>query len=310
MDSSSEADLIKAAAPQAHPAMSVDAPRAPMQRSYAHEVELPQNQDAKIYESCVGGCGSILGFLGMCLPCCCCCCNPFRTVEQGNVGLITKFGRYYKSVDPGLWKVNILTEKLNTVEIKIQIEAIPQQTVMSKDNVLILIDSVLFWEVVEPFTAAFAVADVRKAIVERTQTTMRHIIGTRTLQDCIENRETIAHEIQEIIAEPARAWGVKIESMLIKDLQFSKELQETLSSAAKQRRIGESKVILAQAEVESAKLMREASDILNTPAAMQIRYLETLSSMSKNSGTKVIFMPTNSAMGSNDLVKAQVLENM
>ncbi|KAJ1540002.1 hypothetical protein HK405_012167, partial [Cladochytrium tenue] len=94
--------------------------------------------------------------------------------------------------------------------------------------------------------------------------------------------------------EPARAWGVKIESILIKDMQFSKELQETLSAAAKQKRIGESKVIIAQAEVESAKLMREASDILNTPAAMQIRYLETLTSMAKAAGTKVIFMPTSS----------------
>ena len=82
-----------------------------------------------------------------------------------------------------------------------------------------------------------------------------------------------------------------MESILLKDLRFSNELLESLSSAAKQKRIGESKVIAAQAEVNAAKLMREASDILNTPAAMQIRYLETLVSMAKSAGTKVIFMP-------------------
>ncbi|KAJ3166810.1 hypothetical protein HK101_011861 [Irineochytrium annulatum] len=234
-------------------------------------------------------------------------------VDQGFVGLISRFGRYYRSVDPGLWRINVLTEKIRTIEVKIQIETIPQQIVMTKDNVLIHIDSVIFWEVVDPSTAAFAVNDVRKALIERTQTTMRHIIGTRALQDCIEHRDSIAGEIQEIIAGPAKDWGVKIESMLIKDMQFSADLQETLSAAAKQKRIGESKIILARAEVESAKLMREASDILNTPAAMQIRYLETMLSMAKSSGTKVIFMPTSDtseSSGVKKLIQAQVLENM
>lgn len=115
----------------------------------------------------------------------------------------------------------------------------------------------------------------------------------RVLQELIENREAIGEEIQEVIAEPASAWGVKVESVLIKDISFSKELQESLSSAAQAKRIAEAKVIGAQAEVDSAKLMRAAADILNTPAAMQIRYLETMSTMAKGSNTKVIFMPTS-----------------
>lgn len=100
--------------------------------------------------------------------------------------------------------------------------------------------------------------------------------------------------ILDIITPVANSWGIKVESILLKDLRFSQDLQETLSSAAKQKRIGESKVIAAQAEVESAKLMREASDILNTPAAMQIRYLETLQTMAKSANSKVIFMPGES----------------
>lgn len=79
--------------------------------------------------------------------------------------------------------------------------------------------------------------------------------------------------------------------MLIKDMVFSQELQETLSAAAKQKRVGESKVIQAQAEVQAAKLMRQAADVLATPAAMQIRYLDTMASMARTSGSKVIFMP-------------------
>jgi hypothetical protein len=110
----------------------------------------------------------------------------------------------------------------------------------------------------------------------------------------------------------------KIESILIKDISFTKELQESLSSAAQAKRVGESKVIAAKAEVDSAKLMREASEILNTPAAMQIRYLETMASMSRNPGTKVIFMPSASsgpAVGAGQSfglspVQACIYENM
>jgi regulator of protease activity HflC (stomatin/prohibitin superfamily) len=84
---------------------------------------------------------------------------------------------------------------------------------------------------------------------------------------------------------------VKVESFLLKDIQFSQELQENLSAAAKQKRIGAGKVIAAQAEVEAARLMKEASDILSTKAAMQIRYLDTIKQMAKHAQGKIIFMP-------------------
>ncbi|KAJ3009082.1 UNVERIFIED_CONTAM: hypothetical protein HDU68_002842 [Siphonaria sp. JEL0065] len=224
-----------------------------LQRSYQHEIPLQDTSQNKIYE----GCTNITGDF----------------------------------VDPGLVRVNVYSEKLQRVEIKVNIQPIPQQVVMTKDNVSIAIDSVIYWEIVDPYIATFLVSNVRKALMERTQTTLRHVIGTRNLQDSIENRDNVAHDILSIIQEPARSWGVKVESILIKDIQFSADLQESLAAAAKQKRIGESKVIIARAEVESAKLMREAADVLNTKAAMQIRYLETLAGISAHPGTKVIFMP-------------------
>ena len=97
--------------------------------------------------------------------------------------------------------------------------------------------------------------------------------------------------IREIIEETALKWGVEVESMLIKDLIFSQELQDSLSMAAQSKRTGEAKVIAARAEVESAKLMRQAADILSSAPAMQIRYLEAMQAMAKSSQSKVIFMP-------------------
>ena len=206
--------------------------------------------------------------------------------------MISHFGKYYKSVDPGLYKINRLCENLERVDIRIQIQEIPRQYIMTQDNVGLNIDSVLYWHVVDPYVATYLVQNVSKALVERTQTTLRQVLGSRTLQNCIDSRDAIAHEIESLISGPAKSWGVLIESILIKDLLFTAELTENLSAAAKAKRLGESKVIQAQAEVDSARLMREASDILNTPAAMQIRYLETLNVIARNAERKVIFMPS------------------
>jgi len=162
---------------------------------------------------------------------------------------------------------------------------------MTKDNVTLNLTSVIYYHITSPHKAAFGISNVRQALVERTQTTLRHVIGARVLQDVIERREEIAQSIGEIIEDVAGGWGVQVESMLIKDIIFSNDLQDSLSMAAQAKRIGESKVIAARAEVESAKLMRQAADILSSAPAMQIRYLEAMQAMAKTANSKVIFLP-------------------
>src|SRR3569833_83885 len=168
---------------------------------------------------------------------------------------------------------------------------VPKQVCMTKDNVTLHLTSVIYYHIVSPHKAAFGIANVRQALIERTQTTLRHVVGARVLQDVIERREEIAQSIGEIIEDVAAGWGVQVESMLIKDIVFSQELQESLSMAAQSKRIGESKIIAAKAEVESAKLMRQAADILSSAPAMQIRYLEAMQAMAKSANSKVIFLP-------------------
>jgi len=162
---------------------------------------------------------------------------------------------------------------------------------MTKDNVTVQLTSVIYYHIVAPHKAAFGISNVRQALIERTQTTLRHVVGARVLQDVIERREEIASSIGEIIEDVAAGWGVQVESMLIKDIIFSTELQDSLSMAAQSKRIGESKIIAAKAEVESAKLMRQAADILSSAPAMQIRYLEAMQAMAKTANSKVIFLP-------------------
>ncbi|KAJ4190902.1 hypothetical protein NW755_005114 [Fusarium falciforme] len=241
--------------------------------------------------------GVVIGTMGA-IPCCIICPNPFKEVHQGNVGLVTKFGKFYKAVDPGLVNINPLSEKIIQIDVKIQTAEVPEQICMTKDNVTLRLTSVIYYHIVAPHKAAFGINNVRQALMERTQTTLRHVVGARVLQDVIERREEIAQSIGEIIEDVAAGWGVQVESMLIKDIVFSQELQESLSMAAQSKRIGESKIIAAKAEVESAKLMRQAADILSSAPAMQIRYLEAMQAMAKSANSKVIFLPAaNQTMG-------------
>ena len=179
------------------------------------------------------------------------------------MGLVTRFGRFSRAVDPGLVCINPLSETLIQVDVKIQIVEVPKQICMTRDNVSLQLTSVIYYRINSPHKAAFGISNIRQALVERTQTTLRHVIGARNLQDVIERREEIATDIRAIVEETASGWGVDVESMLIKDIIFSQELQDSLSMAAQSKRTGEAKIIAARAEVESAKLMRQAADILS-----------------------------------------------
>ncbi|KAL6240359.1 hypothetical protein RBB50_012729 [Rhinocladiella similis] len=266
-------------------------PREDLQPSYAQMLQAETEAETHgWYGSMTNTLGSFIGFFGA-IPCCVICPNPYKPVSQGNVGLVTKFGKFTRAVDPGLVHINPLSERLIQVDVKIQIVEVPQQVCMTKDNVTLNLTSVIYYHITSPHKAAFGISNIRQALVERTQTTLRHVVGARVLQDVIERREEIAQSIGEIIEDVAQGWGAQVESMLIKDIIFSNDLQDSLSMAAQSKRIGESKVIAARAEVESAKLMRQAADILSSAPAMQIRYLEAMQAMAKTANSKVIFLP-------------------
>ncbi|ORZ29847.1 hypothetical protein BCR44DRAFT_1407050 [Catenaria anguillulae PL171] len=273
------------------------------QAKFAQEIAVTRATHG-LYEGLMTVLGECLGFMGSfpCTP----CSNPYRIVDQSTVGLISRFGKCQKMVDPGLHRINIMTDVIQSVDIKLQVVPIPAQAVMTKDNANIMVESVLYWRVVDPYIATFLTSNVQAALVERTQTTLRTIIGVRTLQECIELRETIMHEVQNIISGPAREWGTEVESILIKDLRLPAELMDSLSAAAKQRRLGESKVIAAEAEVQAAQLMRKASDVLNSSAALQVRYLETVKTMAAQAQQKVIFVPLGNDAASSLMQKVKV----
>jgi erythrocyte band 7 integral membrane protein len=186
-----------------------------------------------LYGTLLQALGECIGVIGA-IPCCP-LPNPFQDVQQGSVGLVSRFGQFYRSVDPGLVKVNVCTESLKRVDVKIQISPIGRQKVITRDNVdvemyvlSVLIerrvqptfcaasDSVIYFQITNPYRAAFGITDLRQALVERAQTTLRHVVGARAVQSVVTEREAIAFEIAEIVGDIADKWGVAIEGILIK----------------------------------------------------------------------------------------------
>lgn len=168
----------------------------------------------------VNALGSIIGIMGA-FPCCIICPNPYKNVQQGNVGLVTKFGRFYKIVDPGPVTINPLSERLIQIDVKIQTVEVPEQVYITKDNATQRLTVVITYQIVSPHIAAFGVQNVRQALIERTQTTLRYVVGARVLQDVIEHCDEITQSIREIIDDVAAGWGIQVESMLIKNIRFS-----------------------------------------------------------------------------------------
>lgn len=256
-------------------------------KNFAKTYPTPPHNTYQKYITC---CGEFFGVMGMCYLCP--CKNPYNTVNQGEVGLIQTFGALSRTVEPGISYVNIFSEDLTKVNVKVNTRELPPQSCFTRDNLSISITSVVYYNIVDPQKAIFSISDIDRAIIERTQNTMRDVVGGRVLQDVVEKRDEIASSIEAIISKTAAEWGVHVEAILIKDMHLPPSVQDSFAKAAEAKRIGEAKIINAKAEVESAKQMRKASDILSSPAALQIRYLEALQAMSRAPGTKVIFMPS------------------
>ncbi len=251
--------------------------------------------------------GSLLGCLGrffgcFCTSICCgCCCYPYKTIPLGSKGVIQRFGRLKNIVDDGLYYVNPVTETMASVDMRTQCLLLSSQTVMTKDNLSLKIDGDVYYKITSVSKSLFSISKVEKAIYERSHAALRNVFGKHELQQCLENREQIAMEIQKDIGIQVENWGIMIETIQIKDIIVPEQIEKLLASAATAEREGRAKIISAQADVEAAKLMRAASDILNTPAAMQIRYLETMYKMSDNDNSKVIFMPSDYRQVANTL---------
>lgn len=250
------------------------------------------NNEDGCYQNTMHQIGSCFGFLRTWFPCCCFCVNyPYQEIEQSYDGLLERFGKFSKIVNPGLQYMNPCTESLIKVNTKIQILHLQNQMALTKDNLCLILDTSVYFRIIDSRKATYQVKDIKEAVANLTFATLRNSCGQHVLQDLLEKREEVALDIQEYVDEHVHDWGVKVENIFIKDMKLTSDVEFVLSSAAKERKLADSKIISARADVESAKMMKQAAEILDSDAAMQIRYLETLNHIIKSPNVRVVFMP-------------------
>jgi len=258
----------------------------------AHNQRNMGDESNPCYESTLSGCGVCTGFWKTWV-CCCLCDSPYKIVDEGTVAVVQEFGKFSKLYSPGLYYVNPCTETMVFVDKRERVKCIRGQTVMTRDNVNVIIDAVIYWQIDNTYKSLFSVKDLEFSIEELTHTSLRDVFGVTTLQEALEDRERVAEHLLDLLKVPTGNWGAVAKRVLIQEIMFTKDLQDTLSAAATAKRLAESKIIGAQADVQAAKLMRNASDILSTGAAMQIRYLDSLSLIAKAGNPKVVFFPSD-----------------
>lgn len=240
------------------------------------------------YEGLVSFVGGIFGCIGSYV---CCCCNPYTTVNQGHELVVTRFGRYKDTLSPGYHYLRPLTDRGYSVSKMTRVIDLPAQSILTKDNVTAIIDGSVYYKIVDSYTTTFTITGLQSCLNQLALSALRACFANHTLQDSLEHRDRLAAEIQEYIIEHTGEWGIEVSSTVIKDIKLSEDMQHHLSAKANAEREAAAKVIEAHGDVEAAKLFRQAADTLNTPAAIQIRYLETLKAMASNPGTRVMFVP-------------------
>lgn len=245
------------------------------------------------YESsqvCLGKCS---GCMGAYLPCLGCCTNPYQTVPEGFSGIVMRFGKFYKLVGPGMHYLLPDLDTLELVDKREKVVELKHQTVVSKDNTSFMLDAVLYYRINNSYKSRFAVSSLKISLMDLAVTTLRNAVGKMTMQQFLEQKEHLAEHIEADISHIAETWGVKVLRVLVQDVYLPQEFRNTFSSGAVAKRISEAQVIASKAEVEVAKLLKDAAAALSTDAAFQIRYITALEAISKSSNPKMIFFPAD-----------------
>ena len=175
-----------------------------------------------------------------------------RIISQGEVGIVERLGKYKKTVEPGLTRLNPFIEKVKTVVVKELTMDVPPQNVITKDNVTISIDTVVFYKITDPTKAVYAINDLRRSIQYMAQTTVRNIVGKMELEEILASRDVINSQLRESLDIATDPWGCKVNNVEIKDIVPPRDVKEAMEKLITADRTKRSQILLAEGEKESA----------------------------------------------------------
>ncbi len=213
-----------------------------------------------------------------------------RQINEYERGIKFTKGKFTSIMEPG-WRLVIpIFQTYRKVDIRTKAVDVPEQDAITKDNVSIRINAVIYYKIFEASKAIIAVENFYYAVSQLAQTTMRNIVGSVTLDELLTERETISNKICEIIDEATDPWGIKVENVELKDVALPEEMKRVIAKVAEAEREKAAVITKAAGEVEASNNLAKAAETMNkTPGALHLRTLSTLNDLSSDQSNTVIF---------------------
>ncbi|MDI7260765.1 MAG: slipin family protein [Thermodesulfobacteriota bacterium] len=212
-----------------------------------------------------------------------------KIVRQYERGVVLRFGRLIRTREPGFNLIIPIVDRMIKVELRVVTMVVEPQVVITKDNVTIKVDAVVYFMVVDPVKAIIQVADYIKATTQIALTTLRSVLGQSDLDELLFERDKINKRLGEIIDQHTEPWGVMVSVVEVKDVQLPDAMQRAMARQAEAEREKRAKVIHAQGEYQAAETLRQAAHIISIePAALQLRYLQTLTEIAGEKNSTII----------------------
>lgn len=216
--------------------------------------------------------------------------SAIRILNEYERGVIFTLGRFTGTKGPGIIFVIPIIQRMVKVDLRIIVLDVPTQDVISRDNVSVKVNAVVYFRIVDPARAVIQVAQPFEATSQLAQTTLRSVLGQHELDEMLSQREKLNLDIQHILDQSTDAWGIKVSNVEIKHVDLDESMIRAMAKQAEAERTRRAKVIHAEGEKQAADMLVEAARMLSTePRAMQLRYLQTLTDVANERSTTIVF---------------------
>ena len=213
-----------------------------------------------------------------------------RVVYQYEAGVTFRLGRYQNTRKPGLRFIIPIIDKMRKVDTRVVTMDVPSQEAITRDNVTVKVNAVVYFKVTNPEAAVIEVFNYMQATFQIAQTTLRSVLGQSDLDELLSHREKLNQRLQQIIDEQTGPWGIKVSVVEIKDVELPASMQRAMAAQAEAERDRRAKIVHAEGEFQAAQKITEAAAILGKePAAIQLRYMQTLTQIATERTSTIIF---------------------
>lgn len=218
----------------------------------------------------------------------------FKIIRQYERGVVFRWGRALPGVrEPGLIWINPFTDRLTKVNMQITAAAVPGQETITRDNVTMRVDAVVYYRVVDPLKAIVNVQNYRFAVSQVAQTSLRAVTGRSTMDQLLSEREKVNAELKDIIDEPTeQPWGIRVERVEVRDVSLPEQMKRAMSRQAEAERERRARIIGADGEYQAAGKLAQAAEVMAAdPAALQLRLLQTIAEVAAEKNSRIIVVP-------------------